>query len=322
MKLSVLANLYGALSLDEALAKISALGVTSVEIGCGGYPGKAHADPAVLLKDEKAFAEFKATFEKYGVEICAFATHGNPVHPDKAIAKQFDDDFKNAVLLAEKCGVDTLITFSGCPGDSPDAKYPNWVTCPWPEDFLAILDWQWNEVLIPYWKETVKFANAHGVTKIALEMHPGFCVYNPETCLKLRAAVGDTIGANFDPSHLIWQGMDPVAAIRELEGAIYHVHAKDTKIDKYNTAKNGVLDTKHYGDEIHRAWVFRTVGYGNGLDYWRDLISNLRLVGYDKVMSIEHEDSLMSIDEGLSKAVTFLKESMIAEPKPTTMSWA
>ena len=153
-------------------------------------------------------------------------------------------------------------------------------------------------------------------------MHPGFCVYNPETLLRLREAVGDTIGANFDPSHLIWQGMDPVAAIRALEGAIYHVHAKDTKIDQYNTAKFGVLDTKHYGDEIHRSWVFRTVGYGNGLQYWRDLISNLRLVGYDKVMSIEHEDSLMSIDEGLEKAVAFLKESMIKEPKPGSMAWA
>ncbi len=322
MKLCVLANLYGNKTLDETLCRLKSLGVEAVEIGAGGYPGKAHCNPAELLADEKKFNEFKATIDKYGLEVAALACHGNPVHPDKAIAKSYDEDFRNAVLLAEKIGVDTVITFSGCPGDHDGAKYPNWVTCPWPEDFLAVLDYQWNEVLIPYWKETVKFANAHGVKKIALEMHPGFCVYNPETLLRLREAVGDTIGANFDPSHLIWQGMDPVAAIRALEGAIYHVHAKDTKIDEYNTAKFGVLDTKHYGDEIHRSWVFRTVGYGNGLQYWRDLISNLRLVGYDKVMSIEHEDSLMSIDEGLEKAVAFLKESMIKEPKPSTMSWA
>ena len=322
MKLCVLANLYGNKSLDETLARLKSLGVEAVEIGAGGYPGKAHCNPAELLADEKKLNEFKTTIDKYGLEVAALAAHGNPVHPDKAIAKEFDDDFRNAVLLAEKIGVDTIITFSGCPGDHEGAKYPNWVTCPWPEDFLKILDWQWNDVIIPYWKEAVKFANAHGVTKIALEMHPGFCVYNPETLLRLRAAVGDTIGANFDPSHLIWQGMDPVAAIRALEGAIYHVHAKDTKIDTYNTAKFGVLDTKHYGDEIHRSWVFRTVGYGNGLQYWRDLISNLRLVGYDKVMSIEHEDSLMSVDEGLEKAVAFLKNSMISEPKPGTMSWA
>jgi sugar phosphate isomerase/epimerase len=196
------------------------------------------------------------------------------------------------------------------------------VTCPWPGDFLEILDWQWNEKVIPYWKDAAAFAEAHNVPHIAFEMHPGFCVYNPETLLRLRAAVGPAIGANFDPSHLIWQGMDPVAAIRELAGAIYHVHAKDTKIDAYNVAKNGVLDTKHYGDELHRAWVFRTVGYGNGESYWRDLVSNLRLCGYDRVLSIEHEDSLMTIDEGLRKAVAFLKGVIIEESKPTTMSWA
>ena len=116
--------------------------------------------------------------------------------------------------------------------------------------------------------------------------------------------------------------MDPVAAIRELEGAIYHFHAKDTKVDEINKAKNGVLDTKHYGDEIHRSWIFRTVGYGNGETYWRDMVSNLRLCGYDRVLSIEHEDSLMSIDEGLAKAVAFLKDVCIYEPKPGTMSWA
>ena len=322
MQLSVLANLYGAKSLEETLQILTSLGVHTVEIGAGGYPGKAHCNPAELLADEKKFDEFVALFKKYDVNICALATHGNAVHPDKAIAKQFDEDFRNAVLLAEKLGVKTVITFSGCPGDSEGSKYPNWVTCPWPEDFLHILDWQWNEVLIPYWKEAGAFALAYNVPHIAFEMHPGFCVYNPETLLKLRAAVGDVIGANFDPSHLIWQGMDPVAAIRELKGAIYHVHAKDTKIDKYNTAKNGVLDTKHYSDELNRAWVFRTVGYGNGETYWRDLVSNLRLCGYDRVLSIEHEDSVMTIDEGLQKAVAFLNGIIIKEEKPTTMSWA
>ncbi len=322
MKLCVLANLYGSKTLDETLGRLKSLGVEAVEIGSGGYPGKAHCNPEVLLSDEKKFEEFKATIDKYGIEIAALATHGNCVHPDKTIAKAFECDFRNTVLFAEKIGVDTIVTFSGCPGDSEGSKYPNWVTCPWPDDFLKILDYQWNEVLIPYWKEAVKFANAHGVTKIALEMHPGFCVYNPETLLKLRAAVGDTIGANFDPSHLVWQGIDPVAAIRALKGAIYHFHAKDTKIDVYNTAKFGVLDTKHYGDEIHRSWIFRTVGYGHDAQYWKDMASNLRLAGYDKVMSIEHEDSLMSIDEGLEKAVAFLKDILISEPKPGSMSWA
>ena len=322
MKLSVLINLYGNKTLDETLAIMAEQGITTVEVGAGGYPGKAHCNPAELLADGAKLEEFKNTFKKYNISICALAVHGNPLHPDKALAKMYHDDFNDAVLLAEKLGVDTVITFSGCPGGCPEDKTPNWATCAWPDDFLSVLDYQWNDVLIPYWKETAAFAKAHGVTKIAFEMHPGFCVYNPETLLKLRAAVGDVIGANFDPSHLIWQGIDPVAAIRELKGAIYHFHAKDTKIDKYNTAKFGVLDTKHYSDEANRSWIFRSVGYGNGLDYWRDMISNLRLVGYDKVMSIEHEDSLMTPEEGLCHAVDFLKESIIRAPKPTEMGWA
>ena len=322
MKLGVLTNLFGKMSLEEALTKFEALGIEAAEIGCGGYPGKAHCDPKVLLNDQKALDEFKATLARHHIELSNLSAHGNPVHPDKKIAKEFHDDFIDAVLLAEKLGVDTVVTFSGCPGGSPEDKTPNWATCAWPEDFRTVLKYQWDEVLIPYWKKTAEFARNHGVTKIAFEMHPGFCVYNPETMLRIREAVGDVLGANFDPSHLIWQGIDPVAAIRALEGAIYHFHAKDTKLDKYNVAKFGVLDTKRYQDEAHRSWIFRSVGYGNGMDYWRDIISALRLVGYDKVMSIEHEDSLMTPEEGLRHAVEFLKESMIKAPKPGTIGWA
>ena len=322
MKLSVLTNLYGAKSLEETLQILTSMDIHTVELGAGGYPGKAHCNPEELLADPAKYDAFMALLKKYDVEVCALSAHGNALHPNRELAARYDRDFRNAVLLAEKMGVDTVITFSGCPGGSPEDKTPNWATCAWPDDYLAVLDYQWNKVLIPYWKEASAFALAHGVTKIAFEMHPGFCVYNPETLLKLRAAVGDVIGANFDPSHLIWQGIEPVAAIHALEGAIYHFHAKDTKIDKYNTAKFGVLDTKHYSDEAHRSWIFRTIGYGNGLDYWRDMISALRLVGYDKVMSIEHEDSLMTPEEGLAHAVDFLKASIIREAKPTTMGWA
>ncbi|MGI6742063.1 MAG: sugar phosphate isomerase/epimerase family protein [Eubacteriales bacterium] len=323
MKLCVLANLYGKLTLDETLAKLAPLGVEAVELGAGGYPGKNQCNPELLLSDSKAFDTFMGTFKKYGIEPAALACHGNAVHPNKEIAKGFDTDFRNAVLLAEKIGIDTVIGFSGCPGDSPTGIYPNWVTCPWPDDFLAVLKYQWDEVLVPYWKEMSAFCKNHGV-RVAFEMHPGFCVYNPETLLKLRELAGNNLGANLDPSHLIWQGMDLTAVIRCLgkNDALYHFHAKDTKIDPINTALNGVLDTKHYGDEINRSWVFRALGYGNDVKFWRDIVSNLRLVGYDGVLSIEHEDSLMSIDEGLSKAVGVLKEAIMSDPKPSTMSWA
>ena len=321
MKLGVFTTLLSNLSLEESLKYFKSLGIEAVEIGAGGYPGNAHANPEILLSDAKELDTFKGLIKDYDVEISALSCHGNPVHPDKATAKYFDDAIRNTILLAEKLGIHQINTFSGCPGDSETSKYPNWVTCPWPDDFGKILDWQWNDVLIPYWKDMAQFAKSHGVDKIAFEMHPGFCVYNTDTMLRIREAVGPEIGANFDPSHLIWQGMDPVAVIRALGDAIFHVHAKDTKMDKYNTGRTGVLDTKPYGDEINRSWIFRSVGYGNDEVYWKDIVSNLRLVGYDHVLSIEHEDSLMSQNEGLSKAVEMLKRVLIKE-NPAEMWWA
>lgn len=321
MKLGVLTNVVGNMPFKDALSYFKSMGVQMVEIGCGGYPGKDHCDPDVLLNDEAKFNEFMSTIKESGLEVSALSCHGNPVHPNKEIAAGFERDMRNAVLMAEKMGLHQINGFSGCPGDSETSQYPNWVTCPWPDDFGAILDYQWNQVLIPFWKEFVEFAKSHGVNKIALELHPGFCCYNTHSLLKLREAAGPEIGVNFDPSHLIWQGMNPVAVIRELGGAIFHVHAKDTRIDAMNTAVNGVLDTQSYGDEINRSWIFRSVGYGNDTLYWKDLISALRMVGYDYAISIEHEDSLMSQNEGLQKAVATLKEVMVFEPKMTETRW-
>lgn len=321
MKLSVFAVLLADRSLEEACKYLSERGVQAIEIGCGGYPGDAHCKPRDLLAHPEKIEEMKAILEKYHLDIAAFSVHGNAVHPDKAVAAKFHDDFVQTVLLAEKMGVETVVTFSGCPGGSPEDKTPNWVTCPWPDDFTAILDYQWNQVLIPYWKETAAFAQAHGIKKIAFEMHPGFCVYNPETMMRIRNAVGPILGANFDPSHLFWQGIDPAYAIRYLGDAIYYFHAKDTKIDEQNTKTHGVLDTKHYGDEIHRSWIFRSVGYGHDMSVWKDMMSQLRLVGYDGPISIEHEDSLMTPGEGLDKAIAMLKDVLMFEQRGG-MYWA
>lgn len=321
MKLGVLTVPFSAQSLKETLKFLAGLGIQAVELGTGGYPGSAHAPATDLLNDKARLAEFRQTIADSGTVISALSCHGNPVHPQKDIADSFHRDFENTVLLAEELGISRVVTFSGCPGDCPTSQWPNWVTCPWPEDFLKVLEYQWNEVLIPYWAKTGAFAKSHGVDKVALEMHPGFCVYNPDTLLKLRAAVGDVIGANFDPSHLFWQGIDPVAAIKKLGPAIYHFHAKDCRIDPQNCEVNGVLDTKHYGDEINRSWIFRAIGYGHGYQVWKDMFSALRLVGYDHVVSIEHEDSLMSSNEGLTKAITFLKECLIFEGRGE-MFWA
>lgn len=308
------------MGLEESLAYLHSLGVDSMEIGAGGYPGTAHLDPKEYLGHPEKVEQLKALLKKYDMKFSAFACHGNPVHPNKEIAKKFHDEFVDAMKLAVQFGVDTIIGFSGCPGDCEASQNPNWVTCAWPNEYLDILDWQWNEVLIPYWKETAALAQQIGIRKIAFEMHPGFCVYNPSTLLRLREAVGDIIGANVDPSHLFWQGIDPCEAIKLLKGAIYHFHAKDTKIDTANTAKIGVLDTQSYADVLNRSWVFRTVGYGHSPEVWNNIISALKSVGYDGPISIEHEDALMSPREGLEKAIAALKQSIIFE-NPGQMWW-
>ena len=323
MKISVVSGILGGYSLGESLKYLHGLGVDEFELGVGGYPGKAHADALVLSKDKAAREELLETFAKNGMGISALAVHGNCVHPDPTVRERFQADFEAACVLAGQIGVKRLVTFSGCPGSDEGAKQPSWVTCAWPPEYRDVLAWQWDKVLVPYWKEAVKFASENGVEKIALEMHPGFCVYNPATCLRLRDAAGKLIGANIDPSHLFWQGMDILEVIRTLaaEGAIYYFHAKDTEMYAHNVGKNGVLDTRPFTEFSERSWLFRTLGYGHGAELWKKIFSALKVAGYDDSISIEHEDGLMSPKEGLEKAVAFVKECIITQDN-TDMWWA
>ncbi len=321
MKLSVLTVPLYDRGAEEAFAWLSARGVQMVEIGTGGAPGQGHCDPDALLTDSGKLAAYKDLLQKYNLEISALSCHSNHVHPDKEIRETAHREFIRTCKLAEKLGLSTVVSFSGCPGDHPGAHYPNWVTCSWPTEYQKVLQYQWEEELIPYWQSAVKEAANYGVNKIALELHPGFCVYNTATLLRLREAAGPAIGANFDPSHLFWQGIDPVEAIKALKGAIHHFHAKDTRISAANTAVNGVLDTSSLGGLESRSWLFRTVGYGHDMLTWKDMLTTLRLVGYDGAISIEHEDAFMSIEEGLEKAIDFLKPLILRE-KPIDIFWA
>jgi sugar phosphate isomerase/epimerase len=318
MKVGVFTPLLSQLPLDQVITKLKALGIGTVELGTGNYPGDAHCKLS-MLDDTQAVATFKQTIADHGFSISALSCHGNPLHPNKDIARRHRETSRRTILLAEKLGIPVMVDFSGCPGDSPDAVQPNWVTCPWPPDYSDLLKWQWDEVVAPYWTEHAKFASDHGV-KIAIEMHPGFVAYNPETMLKLRSIAGPSVGCNFDPSHLFWQQIDPIAAVRVLGDAIFHVHAKDTHIYSANLPLTGVLDTKPYTDERNRGWIFRTCGYGHGESWWREFVSTLRLFGYDNVLSIEHEDSLLSPEEGLTKAANFLNSIVIRE-QPTAAWW-
>lgn len=318
MKVGVFTPLLSQLPLPAVLDKLKELHIDTVELGTGNYPGDAHCK-LTLLDDTRALGEFKKVLADHGASISALSCHGNALHPDKGRAQHDADVSRKTILLAEKLGVPVVVDFSGCPGDSPTAKQPNWVTCPWPPDYLDVLRWQWDEVVTPYWTAHAKFAADHGV-RIAIEMHPGFVVYSPETLLRLRAITGPAVGANLDPSHLFWQNIDPIAAIRVLGDAIHYVHAKDTQLYPANLPRSGVLDTKPYTDERNRGWLFRTCGYGHGAEWWKEFVSTLRMHGYDYVLSIEHEDSLLSAEEGLTKAAAFLNELVIRE-QPGAAWW-
>jgi len=313
MRVGVFTPLLSGLSLDDVIRKLAGLNIQHVELATGNYVGDAHCKLSMLESDTELI-EFKKKLEDHGVTISALSCHGNALHPDPERAQLHREVSRKTILLAEKLGVPVVVDFSGCPGDSPAAKAPNWVTCPWPPEYLEMLRWQWDEVVLPYWTVHAKFAAEHGV-KIAVEMHPGFVVYNPETLLKLRSIAGPSVGCNFDPSHLFWQNIDPIAAIRLLGYAIYHVHAKDTQLYGHNLPLSGVLDTKPYTQLQERSWLFRTCGYGHGGEWWREFISTLRMYGYDYVLSIEHEDGLMSAEEGLTKSSAFLNEIVMRETR-------
>jgi sugar phosphate isomerase/epimerase len=316
MKIGVFTALYSALPLRRVLDKVAALGVETVELGTGNYPGKAHCDPDELLASPAKLRGFRRAIESRGLEISALSQHGNPLHPREPLALKSHRVWRATVELAAALEVPTVIAFSGCPGDGAGASYPNWVTCAWPDDYAEVLEWQWSERVIPYWSREVEFARALGV-RVAVEPHAGFVVYDTETLLRLRAAAGPELGANYDPSHLFWQGIDPVLAVDDLAAAdaIFHVHAKDTFLDPELVRRKGVVETTPFDRHDERAWSFRTVGDGHPERTWRDIVRALRRAGYDGALSIEHEDPLLRADEGLARGVAFLRAVVATEAR-------
>ena len=322
MKLGVFTVLFADKSFEDMLNYVAKAGLTAVEIGTGCYPGNAHCPLDDLLENESKRSEYLQKVTDRGLIISAFSCHGNPISPDATFAQESDVVLRKTIKLASLLNVPVVNCFSGVAGDQEGAKYPNWPTVAWPTEYADVFTWQWEQKLIPYWKEIGEIAQEADV-KIGLELHGGFLVHTPYTMLKLREATNDAIGANLDPSHLWWQGIDPVAAIKILgrAGAIHHFHAKDTYLDQDNINMYGLTDMQPYGAMQTRAWNFRSVGCGHSMQEWSDMMSALRLYGYDHVVSIEHEDGMMSIDEGFMRAVTNLKSVLINE-QPAGMWWA
>jgi DNA-(apurinic or apyrimidinic site) lyase len=321
MDIGVLTVPLGGQSRTDAFEYLSGIGVETVELGVGGFPGEDHTDRSALLSQSEAREALSADLSEYDLSISALATHNNPLHPDEERADRADMELREAIELADVLDVNTVTCFSGLPAGGPEDEVPNWITAPWPTEHAEAHDYQWS-VAEAYWSDLAAHAAHHGVD-VAIEMHPNMLVYEPHGLLELRELTNDRIGANFDPSHLYWQGIDVPEAIRLLgeSDAIHHFHAKDTAVYDAKAREKGVLDTTDYTEESERSWLFRTVGYGHGESHWKDVVSALRMVGYDGALSIEHEDSLTSSREGLEKAVDLLQRAVF-ETTPGEAYWA
>lgn len=312
MKIGMITDSVGGLPLPEVLDLSVDVGLDTLEFGCGNWSSAPHLDLGSLLGDKAKRQAFARNIEAKGLAISALNCSGNQLHPGKE-GKQHDQVVRDTITLAGALGVDRVVLMSGCPA-APGDKTPNWITVEWPAEVRDVLAWQWDKVLIPYWKDLVAFARKQGVGKLCIELHGQQNVYNVRTLLKLRDAVGETVGANFDPSHLMWMGADPIAAIRALDGAIYHVHAKDTRIDPVLAAVDSLIETIP-GDRFReRTWNYVTLGYGHGEDWWAGFVAALAGIGYDDVLSIEHEDFMLPPVEGVRKTVNLLDRVVINRP--------
>ncbi|WP_246676572.1 sugar phosphate isomerase/epimerase [Mesorhizobium sp. B1-1-5] len=299
----------GNLSFDEMLRASAELELETLEFACGNWSSAPHIDLAAMLDSATTRAEFVAKIRDHGLTIAALNCSGNPLHPGPQ-GKQHRQVTEDTIRLASVLGIDRVVMMSGLPGGPGDAN-PNWIITDWPPECADIQRYQWDDCIIPYWRNLVGFADNLGIRKLCLELHGHQAVYNVQTLFRLRDAVGETVGANYDPSHPMWMGADPIAAVRKLGSAIYYVHAKDTRIEPIPAAIDGTLDTRPPNHYAERAWNYITLGYGHGETWWRQFCTALKQAGYDDVLSIEHEDMMLSPMEGMRKSVALLRNVAI-----------
>ena len=305
MRIGLTTDSLGQLPFDELLETAANLGIQTLEFGCGNWSSAPHLNLNALLESEAERATFVEKIRAHGLEISALNCSGNQLAPGER-GKSHDQVVRGTLKLAGLLGVRRIVMMSGLPG-GPGDQNANWITTAWPPEVHEILRYQWEDVALPYWHDLANEALENGVEKICIEQHAHQLVYNTETALRLSDAIGELVGVNFDPSHALWMGGDPLRAIRQLRGAIYHVHAKDTRIDPRNSELNTLLETKPNDQVAERAWNYVTLGYGHSEIWWRDFVIQLRQHGYDDVLSIEHEDYSLPPIVGVRRSVELLK---------------
>lgn len=311
MKLSICTDCMGDLPFEPMLDKVAKMGVQGVEMTGGGWSPAPHLRPEELLADAGKLRSVQAALEKRGLEIAALNVSGNPLDPGE-LGDRHKLETERTIELAGELGVKKIVMMSGLPPASPGDRIPNWITSTvsWPPALKDCLDYQWNEVAIPYWHDLVAKAKASGVEKFALENFSSMLVWNPETLFRLREAVGPMVGLNLDPSHLIWMGADPITSARALGDAIHHVHGKDARLERSVVDVNGLLEIKPIDDVAHRAWNYVAVGCGKDLQWWKEFFSVVRMMGYNDWVSLEMEDLTMSVDAGIRTSLDVLKQTI------------
>jgi sugar phosphate isomerase/epimerase len=289
----------------ELLDLAQEVGIQAMELGVSGHTVTPGFEVETLTKDVERRAEILKQISDHGMVVSALNAMCNPLHPDQEVRAKHLEGLKAAISLAAEIGVGRVVTGSGCPGESERSRHPAWVV--YSEGFADVLEWQWHDVATPVWKDLAAFANHHGV-RICIEVHPGMLAYNTDSFLRLKDIGGDAVGANFDPSHMLWQGMDPRVVARALSGCIYHAHAKDTVINAAAVSRNGVIETRPFDDWTSRAWSFCAVGDGHDAVFWRSVVTAMKAAGYDDVWSIEHEDPTLDDRAAIRKNAAFLAE--------------
>lgn len=311
MKLGFVSDSLGGLSFDEMLDSAERLGVSGVEVNTCGWSTAPHFDLAAMKSDAGARKAFLKAFADRDLEVISLNANGNPLHPTDPAQ---GEGLRDTIRVAGALGIRKVCTMSGLPEGQAGDRMPNWVVSSWPPETQAILRYQWEEKLIPFWTEIVALAKEHGVEQIALELHGNQVVYNVPSLIRLREAVGPVVGANLDPSHLFWMGADPLVAAERLGEAVYHVHAKDTFLNAPVQATTSLLENGSLTDIPARSWSYITLGFGHGEEWWRQFCYRLKMGGYDGWLSIEHEDVLLGSFEGLEKSVALLKGVMPVAP--------
>jgi sugar phosphate isomerase/epimerase len=312
MKIGMVSDSLGHLGFEEMLDTAASLGVEGVEVNAANWTAAPHLDLSGALASSDKQSQFRRAFEARGLELIALNANGNQLHPTEG--ERQSAALHDTIRLAGALGVETVVLMSGLPEGAPGDRTPNWIISSWPPETGQILKWQWEEKLLPYWHDLARFAKAEGVTKLCVEIHGNQLVYNVPALLRLRREIGPIVGANLAPSHLMWMGADPLAAVDALGDAILHCHAKDTYLNKPRQAVSSLLENGSLTDIAARSWSYITLGYGHPEGWWRDFCYRLRLAGYDGWLSIEHEDVILSRIEGVRRSVELLRAAAPEQP--------